>query len=324
MEKPWKPRQKVKTPILDSQEYCERLCAGPRPGAEKIFAFYDHRSGAIGRDPRHMRIPLDDHLVHRGDGVFETLKYLDRKLYQLDAHLERMEMSAKYIYLNAPCGWDRVRELVIEVAQAAGKDQGMVRMLLGRGPGGFGIDPFECPVPSLYIVAYAFKPKPESVFEQGVTAFRTSIPAKQSWFARIKSTDYLPNMLMKREALEKGYDFALCFDEQGYLAEGAVENICLVDSQGRLIVPELTNALRGTTLMRAVDLIQPEAPVVFRPVHEDEIYGARELILIGTTIDALSVVRYNDHPIHDVRPGPVSRRIRELLQADLQATGTPF
>lgn len=310
--------------VAGSDDYLQALLEAIRPGAKQVLAFYDHRVGLIGTDPRLMLMPWDDHIAHRGDGVFETAKFVGRKVYQLDAHLKRMRSSCQGIHLEPPCPWEEIRGIVLQVAEAAGKADGLVRVLLGRGPGGFGIDPFECPVPSLYVVAYDIHLKPESVYEQGVTAFKASIPAKQAWLATIKTTNYLPNVLMKREAVQKGFDYALCFDEQGFLAEGATENVCIVDAQGRLSIPEFTNALAGTTLMRGVDLLKREMEVIFRGIPEAELFEAREVILVGTTIDALSVVRFNDKPVHDARPGPVSRRLRALLRQDLADNGIPF
>lgn len=310
--------------ILDTQVYMERLMAAPRPGAEKVLAFYDHRVGAFCRDARLMLMPWDDHLVHRGDGVFETLKYERRKIYQLGAHIERMKRSSAAIFLAPPCDWERVSELVVECARAGGRDVGLLRVLLGRGPGGFGIDTAECPASSLYIVAYAYAPKPAAYFERGVTAFRTSIPAKQNYLARIKSIDYLPNALMKMEAVERGEDFPVCFDDKGCLAEGATENIAIVDGAGRLVVPELTHALAGTTLMRALELSAGEIESVFVPVSEKDLAAAREMLVLGTTPDALSIVRYDGRPVGDGRPGPVSRRLKELLERDMEENGTIF
>ncbi|CAM2060275.1 Branched-chain amino acid aminotransferase/4-amino-4-deoxychorismate lyase [Desulfovibrionales bacterium] len=311
-------------PVLDSPEYLKRLLTAPRPGADNVLAFYEHRIGAIGTDPRYMLLPLDDHLVHRGDGVFETIKYLNSRIYQLDAHLKRMQRSANAIHLAPPCPWEMMREIILDVAHAGGRNHGLLRVLLGRGPGGFGIDPTECPVPSLFVIAYKFHPKFETVFDKGVNACRSSIPAKQNFMACIKSTNYLPNVLMKQEAFKKGYDFTLCFDEHGFLAESATENCCIVDATGTIIVPELTNALTGTTLIRALNLIKNETPILFRGIVEEEIYEAQELILIGTAIDAISVVCFNGKPIHDMRPGPVSQRLRALLQQDLEREGTPL
>jgi len=310
--------------IAQTDQYLKRMLDARRPGAEKIYAFYEHRIGLICKDPRLMLLPLDDHLVHRGDGVFETMKWIGRKIYQLDPHLKRMKRSCTSIFLAPPCSWDEIREICMEVAKAADHDDGYLRILIGRGPGGFGIDPVECPVPSLHVVAYKFKPKSEEQFEQGLTGFKSSIPAKESYLATIKSIDYLPNVLMRREALEKGYDQPVCFDRDGFLAEGATENICIVDQTGALVVPEFTNCLAGTTMVRAVELIEREMEVRFRKVREDEMYEAREVIIVGTTGDAMSMVRYNDKPIHNAKPGPVSKRIRQLLQQDLVENGTPF
>jgi branched-chain amino acid aminotransferase len=309
------------TIVNDSDAYLELLIQASRPGIGEVMAFYDHRVGVIGTDPRLMLLPLDDHMVHRGDGVFETMKFVERKLYQLDPHVDRLMFSAKSIFLEPPCPWEDMKAMIVDVARAANADQGMVRILLGRGPGGFGIDPRECPKAGLYIVAYALHPRPESAYEKGVTASRCSMPAKRGLMAKIKSVNYLPNVLMKREAVQTGCDYSLCFDDDGFLAEGAVENVCLVDAQGRLVVPELNNALTGTTLMRALDAVKDEMPVVFRQVTENDVYLAREVILLGTTIDALSVVRFNKKPIHDVRPGPVSKKMRRFLIQDLRESG---
>ncbi|GAB6057298.1 aminotransferase class IV [Desulfonatronum parangueonense] len=308
----------------DQQAYLQRMLQAPRPGIDEVLAFYDHRVGVVGTDPRLMLLPLDDHMVHRGDGVFETMKFVDGKLYQMEPHVERLTFSAQSIFLEPPCSWKELKTMIVDVARAASAEQGMVRVLLGRGPGGFGIDSRECPKASLYIVVYKLHPRSEEAYEKGVTASRCSMPAKSGLMAKIKSVNYLPNVLMKREAVESGCDYSLCFDEQGFLAEGAVENVCLVDDQGRVVVPELSNALTGTTLMRALDAVTGDMPVLFRKVSENDIYLAREVILLGTTIDALSVVRFNKKPIHDVRPGPVSKRMRQFLIQDLRDNGIPL
>jgi len=310
--------------VLDSEDYLKKMLSIRRPGTDDVVAFYEHRVGAVCKDPGLMLVPLDDHIVHRGDGIFETMKYADRKLYQLDAHLSRMKRGAKAIGLMPPCSWERLREIILDVCVAAGEDNGLVRVLLGRGPGGFGIDPRECPIPSLYVVAYRFTPKPASWYEKGATAFHCSIPAKQDWIAQIKSVNYLPNVLMKSEATEKGYDYPICFDDNGFVAEGATENMAIVDQSGLLVIPEFTNALPGTTLIRAVELLAGDVKAFFRKVSEGELYEAREVLVFGTTGDCLPIVRYNGKPIHDVRPGPVCVKARELIRRDIAENGVPF
>jgi branched-chain amino acid aminotransferase len=312
------------TKIASNREYIEKFLELPRPGEENIFAFYDHRLGLICKDPRVMLIPLDDHLIHRGDGIFETVKFIGSRIYQLDAHLERMEKNCRAIFIKPPVSFAGIRDLVFDVARAADQQDGYLSLFIGRGPGGFSIDFRECPKSSLYIVARRYNHHPESFWEKGVSAFKSEKPAKQSYMARIKSVNYLPNVLMKKEAVDKGYDFALCFDENGCLAEGSIENVIIVNDLGKIVIPDLSNALTGTTLMRALDLIKNEVSFVFRTIQESEIYEASEVILLGTTLDAVSVVRYNGKPIHDVRPGPVSKRLRQLLLEDIEKNGVKF
>ncbi len=310
--------------IGTEQLYWDRLRELPRPGEENFLAFYDHRMGAIFTNPRLMLIPLDDHLVHRGDGVFEALRFEDGAIYQLDEHLRRLERSAGAIGLAFPVSPAEVDSLVRQVCLVSGADEGNVLVFLGRGPGGFTLDTRECPSPSLYIVAKRFARKPESFWAAGVSAVRTRIPAKQGWMSKIKSVNYLPNVLMKKDAVEQGADYPLCFDEDGFLAEGSTENAVLVDRDGVFVIPELKNALTGTTLARAMNLAREFMPVLARPVPEDELYSCREIILLGTSIDAVSVVRYNGRIVGDGRPGPVSLRLRDLLVADRKAHGQPL
>lgn len=310
--------------IGNEKLFWERLLALPRPGEENFLAFYDHRLAAIFTNPRLMLIPLDDHLVHRGDGVFEALRFEDGAIYQLDEHLRRLERSAGAIGLPLPLAAPELDALIRQVCLAAGAEEGNVMVFVGRGPGGFTLDTRECPQPSLYIVAKRFVAKPESFWSAGVSAVRTRIPAKQGWMSQIKSVNYLPNVLMKKDAVEQGADYPLCFDAEGFLAEGSTENAVLVDRDGVFVVPELKNALMGTTLKRAMGLAAGFMRVATLPVPESELYDCREIILLGTSIDAVGVVRYNGRTVGNGQPGPVSLRLRELLVADRKAHGSPL
>lgn len=310
--------------IGNEELFWERLKTLPRPGEENFLAFYDHRLGAIFTNPRLMLIPLDDHLVHRGDGVFEALRFEDGAIYQLDEHLRRLERSAGAIGLPLPLGAAELDSLIRQVCVVSGANQGNVMVFVGRGPGGFTLDVRECPQPSLYVVAKRFVSKPESFWSAGVSAVRTRIPAKQGWMSQIKSVNYLPNVLMKKDAVEQGADYPLCFDAEGFLAEGSTENAVLVDKDGIFVVPELKNALMGTTLKRAMSLAAGFMQVATRPVPEPELHDCREIILLGTSIDAVGVVRYNGRPVGNGLPGPVSLRLRELLVADRKAHARPL
>ena len=310
-------------PILSTDEHMARLLALPRPGEKNILAYYEHRIGGISLEPRLLLMPMDDHLAHRGDGVFETIKYCEGRLYRLDKHLDRMRVSAEALRLSPPCSWESIRDLIIEVAAAGKEPSGMVRVLMGRGPGGFGIAPSECPESSLYIVAYHLPVKPESWYKTGLTGFRTTIPPKQDYLAKIKTVNYLPNVLMVHEGHELGKDVPFCFNAEGLLTESAVASLCLVNKQGVLEVPTAANLLPSTTVRRALELLEGKVAHTPRPISESDIFDASEVLLLGTGPDCVAVVEYEGRTIGQGKEGKVSALLRELIHADILANGVP-
>ena len=314
----------MSVPVLDGAAWTARLMELPRYGAANVTAFYEHRMGAICRDPHLLLVPLDDHMVHRGDAIFESLSLLEGRIIQLDAHLERMKHSADVLALEPPCPWEDVRRIIIDVAVTGGEPYGGLKVLLGRGCGGLGVDPAECSESSLYIVATRSRPMPESFWQKGLTAARSAIPAKQEWLAQIKSTNYLANALMTREAREKGVDVTFSFDENGFLAEAAIANVAMVDREGRMLMPEFRRALPGTTSLRAMELARAFMPVVITDITEEILEQASEILVLGTTCECVAVTHYNGKPVGDGRPGPMADRLRHLLHDALVTGGVPF
>lgn len=310
--------------VLSSEAYAERLLASKRSGEGALHAFYEHRLRAITLDPKEMLIPVDDHLVHRGDGVFESLKAEDGRICLLDEHLARLDESGKGLGLDLPCGREELRAAVIAVAEASGRPHQSLRIIAGRGPGGLGIDPAESLTGSLYIISYRFTPKSDEYYARGLTACRSAVPAKGGAEAAIKSTNYIANMFMAREARERGVDLSVSFDADGCLAEAAVANICIVDEAGVLAVPEFTHSLKGTTIIRAMELAAREMPVKQRKIKAAEILTAREMLVMGTSIDCVGITAYEGRPVGGGKPGPVAARILALLREDLLKTGVPF
>ncbi len=310
--------------VFTSAEYLERMLEANRPGEEIISAFYEHRVGGICRDPRLLLVPLDDHLCHRGDGVFESISYRNGRLFQLDAHLERMQGSANGLKIVPPCSWDDIRSIILEVAACAGHADGALRILLGRGPGGFGISPAECPVSSLYIIALKSKIPSPAWYERGLTACRSLIPAKQEYLAKIKNANYLPNVLMADEAMQKKVDVAFSFDDDGYLAEATVANIALISQDDSLICPHLTRALSGTTITAALRVAQEYVPIRFQNILEEDIWKAKEVLMFGSTPLCVGITHYEHRPIGQGRTGKFAELLREKLLQCLWQEGTPF
>ncbi len=307
---------------LNEIQAIERLKALPRPWADEYLAMYSNWLDGIVTDPWLMSLPLDDHLVNRGDGVFEAIKCIGGRIYLLERHLERLEGSAAAIHLRPPLGRREMGELARAVVRAGGERECMLRIFLSRGPGGFTTSPFECPAPGLYLMVSRLHLVAEAAYGQGVNVGVSAVPAKSGFFAGVKSCNYLPNVLLKREAVVRGWDYAVCLDPEGYLAEGSTENFGLVDQDGVLRLPRPEHILEGTTVRRAAELASELvdggrlAGIERGDLRVEELKAAREVMLFGTTLDVLPVSRIDGAPVDGGQPGPVAAELRQLMRQD--------
>jgi branched-subunit amino acid aminotransferase/4-amino-4-deoxychorismate lyase len=295
-----------------------------RPYQKSYLAMYSSLIDGIVTDPVLMAVPIDDHMVHRGDGVFETLKCVEGAIYNAGAHLERLGRSAEGISLRLPVSPAALSEIMVETARAGGECNCLLRVYVSRGPGSFGVSPYETEGPQLYVVATRSGVPLMQRHPEGVTLRTSSIPAKPAFFAGIKNCNYLPNVLMQKESVDLGVDFVVAYDDRGFMAEGPTENTGIVTRDGELAFPTLAGILKGTTMMRAAELARTLVNegalrgVVFRDVSREEALAAAEILVVGTTRDVTAVREYDGKPVGDGRPGPVWRRLNELLQADIR------
>ncbi len=311
---------------VEGDSFLNALLTAPRPGADTILAFYDHRVGAICKDARFLLLPLDDHICHRGDGLFESICYRERTIFGLDAHLARLKDGARALSIIPPCSWEEIFERICDVARASGRDDGDLRVFLSRGPGGFGISPEECPTAGLYIVALQTSLPTSDYYKKGLTAFTSAIPPKQEYLARIKNTNYLPNVFMAMEAVRKGMDVAVTFDEHGIMGEAAVANVALVDRSGRLVCPEIQRILPGTTMLAAMEVAARSMTVVQMPIPRAAIDEANEVLLFTSATLCVGITHFDGKPVgcagHVGMPGPVARDLKDKLWAYMLERGT--
>lgn len=305
-------------PSLGKADVAARLDASIASHQQNYFALFSSLLGGIVTDPRWMLVPVDDHLVHRGDGVFDTAKCVAGNLYNLEAHLDRLETSAARIALQAPLDRPTLRAAVIATVRAGGRRDCLVRILLGRGPGSLGISPRDAPRASLYIIAYAGQPPFMTTHPGGARIITSRVPVKSDFFATIKTVNYLPNALMKLEAVQAGVDFAVAFDAEGHMAEGATENFGIVTADRRLRLPGLAHILAGTTMKRAAELaVEIVRDIERGAITRTEALTASEVLIFGTTPDVTSVVAWDGHRIGAGQPGPVGQALNARLQRDM-------
>lgn len=310
-------------PYFDAERLAHWARSARREFHASYLAMYSSWFGGIVTDPLLMLVPADDHMVHRGDAVFEAFKCVAGAIYNLDAHLERLAASALAVGIAAPLAPEALRAIVLETARAGRQPDCMIRVYLARGPGSFAANPYDCPQATFYVVVTRRPVPVMDRFPDGVRVTLSAVPVKPAPFGAVKSCNYLPNALMEKEAVERGAQFAVAFDETGRLAEGATENVGIVSADRRLWFPRSDRILRGTTMARVVTLAETLVrdgalrEAEYADVTRSQFEAAAEILICGTTPDVTAVVAVDGRPVGDGRPGDVYRRLTRLLLDDI-------
>jgi branched-chain amino acid aminotransferase len=309
---------------IDVRDFVKLAGKLRRPFHSGYLSMYSSVLGGIVTDPALMAVPVDDHMVHRGDGVFEALKCTGGNVYNMQAHLERLAGSAASIGIKLPASIRDIGKIIGETVRAGNGRESIVRLYVSRGPGSFGVNPYDCPKSQLYIVVTKMDAPFMNLHPEGARVGISRIPAKPPFFAKVKSCNYLPNVLMKKEAVEAKLDCVVSLQPDGFLAEGPTENMGIVTMSKRLLFPKLDGILRGTTMIRVMHLagrlvkggLLTEA--LFADIRPADVRQAVEAMLVGTTKDVTLVREFDGRPVGDGRPGPVFRKLSALLLDDMR------
>lgn len=312
------------TPILSTDEAIKKLRGTVHAKARNFYAMYSSVLGGIVTDPALMVVPLDDHMVHRGHGVFDTATLANGMLYQLDQHVERLVRSAAMARIPLPFPAQKLRQIVIETAAASGRRDGSVRYWLSAGPGGFGLGSAECVGSAFYVVIFSPEAYLASYYTEGIRVVTSTVPIKPPFFARVKSTNYLPNVMVVLEAKDRGADNGIFIDERGMIAESSNMNVAFVTKDRVLHHPPFDAILSGITIQRMLELARRLVERgELRAIRVAEISvadarEAREMLLVGSSIKVAPVVQWDGKPIGDGRPGPIAKKLLEMWYEDVE------
>jgi branched-subunit amino acid aminotransferase/4-amino-4-deoxychorismate lyase len=313
----------INVKLINRGNFFASLGPEERPWQANYLAMYSSWLNGVVTDPALMLVPADDHLIHRGDGVFDVIRCVNGRIYQMEAHLKRLESSASAISLKFPREYDQIRDIIKSLVLIGGEKECIIRIIISRGPGGFSTNPFECPASQLYIIIVGYNKVPDVDYREGIGLALSRVPAKESFFASIKSCNYLPNVLMKMEAINGGYEFSVNIDDDGFVGEGSTENIGIVSKDGYIKIPPLENTLAGTTVMRVMDLAdilvkdKTIKGVCFENISPADIRFSSEVMLMGTSINILPVVNFEGELIGTGSPGHVCSILSDLLRKDM-------
>lgn len=277
-------------------------------------------------DEADAKISVFDHGLLYGDGVFEGIRIYDRRIFRLDAHLARLEASAHAIGLALPMERATLAAAVCETVRANRQEHGYIRLVVTRGEGPLGLDPTTCARPCVIIIVAALAVYPAEHYASGirvVTAATRQVPAA-SVDPRIKSLNYLKNVLARLEAHEAGAAEALMLNPEGFVAECTADNVFAVHGRRVLAPPATDGALDGITAGVIRDLAGA-AGFAFeeRRLARYDLFVADECFLTGTGAEIIPMVCLDGRRIGGGSPGPVTRQLSAAFRDLAGSEGAP-
>ena len=273
------------------------------------------------------RVSVFDHGFLYGDGVFEGIRAYAGRVFRLQEHLDRLYTSAKAILLDVPLDRAAMREVVLESCRRNGLGDAYIRLVISRGRGDLGLDPRKCPRATVVCIADAIALYPPELYERGmkIMTVATRRNGVENLNPRIKSLNYLNNILAKLEGIQAGYAEVLMLNDQGYVVECTGDNVFIVRN-GRLVTPPAwIGILEGITRGVVMELAREAGLEVREEVFTRmDVWPADECFLTGTAAEAIPVVECDGRPIGTGRPGPITADLIGRLRALCQREGTPI
>ncbi|MDQ7819471.1 MAG: branched-chain-amino-acid transaminase [Armatimonadota bacterium] len=273
------------------------------------------------------RVSVYDHGYLYGDGVFEGIRAYRGRIFRLEAHLDRLYASARYLQLTIPLSRQEMAEAILETVRRCGLQDAYIRPIVSRGVGDLGLDPRKCPSPTVVIIVDAIQLYPPEAYERGLRAITaTTRKVRSDMLApQAKTLNYLNNILARLEANRAGVDEAVMLSADGYVCECSADNIFIVRGGQVWTPPAYLGILRGVTRDAILDLARDQGlPVAERVFTLYDIYTADECFLTGTGAEVGPVVELDGRPIADGRPGPITRRLMAAFRDLVAREGTPI
>jgi branched-chain amino acid aminotransferase len=267
-------------------------------------------------DKADAKISVYDHGLLYGDGVFEGIRVYGGKVFRLREHLERLYESARSIYLEIPLARAQMGEAVESTVKANAKQEGYIRLVVTRGAGSLGLDPRKTSDPQVIIIVDDIVMYPQELYDNGMEIVTAATIRSQpnAVNPRIKSLNYLNNIMAKVEGVRAGCHEALMLNHKGEIAECTGDNIFLVKHGVLKTPPPDAGILEGVTRGAVMELARAAGiPVQEPPLTRHDVYTADECFLTGTAAEVIPIVKVDGRPIGNGKPGPVTRQLREAF-----------
>ena len=264
--------------------------------------------------PQHeAKVSVYDHGLLYGDGVFEGIRVYGGRIFKMQSHLHRLFESAERIRLSIPYTLAELEQALRDTVRAGGKPDAYIRLVVTRGVGTLGLNPFTCPMPHVFIICDSIQLYPPQLYDTGmkvIVAKRPRIPVA-CLDPAIKSLNYLNNILAKIESIDAGVLEAIMLNTDGQVAECTGDNIFVVKDGAVATPPPEAGLLNGVTRRFVIDTLCPALGIACRERHLslDDVYAADEVFLTGTAAEVIGVHAVGDRTIGSGHGGPVTQRL---------------
>jgi branched-chain amino acid aminotransferase len=269
-------------------------------------------------DKDNAKVSVYDHGLLYGDGVFEGIRSYGGKVFRLEAHLERIWKSAKAIWLEIPMSREAVEKAIYETLQVNGIEDGYIRLMVTRGAGSLGLDPNRTSNPQVIVITDFITLYPDELYRNGLEIITASTIRNHpnALNPRIKSLNYLNNIMAKIEALQAGCIEALMLNHKGEVAECTADNV-FIASGGQLLTPPTdASILEGITRDVVLELAtEAGIPVREMAITRYDVYTADECFVTGTAAEIVPVVKLDNRTIGSGKPGTITRSLMERFRA---------
>lgn len=269
-------------------------------------------------DGNEAKVPVTDHGLLYGDGVFEGMRVCAGSVFRLERHLDRLGYGAKALALKLPHTREEIATIIKETVAAFGETEAYIRLIVTRGEGPLGVDPLTCPTPRLICIVAAIKLFTDEQRAAGLAMITSSLrrPSPDVVDPNVKSLNYINSVMAKLEARQRGADEALMLASSGYIAEAAVANVFLLHNK-RLSTPPISDGcLAGINRSAVLEL----APALGLSVSEQrmtraDVFSADEMFLTGSGAGVIAVRELDGRAVGEGKRGPVTASIEAAHRA---------
>ncbi len=273
------------------------------------------------------KVNVMDHGYLYGDGVFEGIRAYSGRIFKLEEHVKRLFESSKTIMLKLPMTQQEMCDKIVETVKRNGLEDAYIRVVVSRGMGDLGLDPTKCPDPNIVIIASKITLFPPEFYSEGLEV--VTVPTRRNMAEalnpKIKSLNYLNNILVKIEANLAGVKEALMLNNDGYVAEGSGDNVFIVKDGELITPPRYAGILDGITRQCVMKLAEERGYTVKEELFtRHDVFIADECFLTGTAAEVIPVVKVDGREIGDGIPGPITTELINDFQEYAHTSGTPI